>query len=123
MRRWTLTRLYSHAAGEILCSGPAQGAEVFSFAVPRLLDRRLIFVTGKGGVGKSTVAIALGIVAARQGLRTIVAELGGQDRIRQTFHHVGETFEEVQLADRLFTISIEPQLAMEEYLKVKTGSV
>ncbi|MBV8735375.1 MAG: hypothetical protein JO120_11380, partial [Solirubrobacterales bacterium] len=40
-----------------------------------LLDRRLIFITGKGGVGKSTVAIALGLVAARRGLRTIVAEL------------------------------------------------
>ncbi len=88
-----------------------------------LLDRRLIFVTGKGGVGKSTVSIALGLVAARQGLRTIVAELASQDRIRQTFEHAGETFEEVRLGEHLFTISIDPQNAMEEYLKVKTGSV
>ena len=88
-----------------------------------LLDRRLIFVTGKGGVGKSTVAISLGLLAARRGLRTIVAELASQDRVRGAFEHEGETFEEVELAERLFTISIDPQRAMEEYLKVKTGAV
>jgi anion-transporting ArsA/GET3 family ATPase len=91
--------------------------------VPGLFERRLIFVTGKGGVGKSTVAIALGVVAARRGLRTIVAELASQDRVRQTFAQSGETFEEVQLADGLFTISIDPESAMEEYLRVKTGPV
>jgi anion-transporting ArsA/GET3 family ATPase len=91
--------------------------------VPGLLDRRLIFVTGKGGVGKSTVSIALGLVAARRGLRTIVAELASQDRIRQAFAQSGETFEEVELADGLFTISIDPESAMEEYLRVKTGPV
>jgi len=91
--------------------------------VPELLERRLIFVTGKGGVGKSTVSIALGIVAARRGLRTIVAELASQDRARQTFDRSGETFEELQLGDGLFTISIDPESAMEEYLRVKTGPV
>jgi anion-transporting ArsA/GET3 family ATPase len=89
--------------------------------VPGLFERRLIFVTGKGGVGKSTVAIALGLVATRRGLRTIVAELASQERVRQTFAQSGETFEEVQLADGLFTISIDPESAMEEYLRVKTG--
>ncbi len=91
--------------------------------MPGLLQRRLIFVTGKGGVGKSTVAIALGLLAARRGLRTIVAELASQDRVRQTFAHEGDTFEEVQLSPRLYTISIDPQYAMEEYLRVKTGAV
>jgi anion-transporting ArsA/GET3 family ATPase len=91
--------------------------------VAGLLDRRLIFVTGKGGVGKSTVATALGLLASGRGLRTIVAELASQDRVRQTFDRSGQTFEEVQVADRLFCISIDPQLAMEEYLRVKTGSV
>ena len=43
-----------------------------------LLDKRLIFVTGKGGVGKSTVAAALGVLGARHGLRTMVAELSSQ---------------------------------------------
>ena len=88
-----------------------------------LLDRRLIFVTGKGGVGKSTVATALGLLAARNGHRTIVAELASQDRAGQAFGREVGTFEEVELAENLFTISVDPQLAMEEYLKVKIGAV
>jgi anion-transporting ArsA/GET3 family ATPase len=91
--------------------------------VSALLERRLIFVTGKGGVGKSTVAIALGMVAARRGLKTIVAELSSQDRVRQAFAQSGQTFEEVELADGLYTISIDHESAMEEYLRVKTGPV
>jgi anion-transporting ArsA/GET3 family ATPase len=88
-----------------------------------LLNRRLIFVTGKGGVGKSTVATALGLVAARRGLRTIVAELASQDRVQRAFDHGGEHFTEVRLGEHLYTISIDPQHAMEEYLRIKTGAV
>lgn len=91
--------------------------------MPGLLKRRLIFVTGKGGVGKSTVATALGLVTARRGMRTIVAELQGQERVQRSFAHQAEHFVEVELAPRLYTISIDPQHAMEEYLRVKTGPV
>jgi anion-transporting ArsA/GET3 family ATPase len=87
----------------------------------RLLDRRLIFVTGKGGVGKSTVAIALGLLGVRSGRRTIVAELASQERVQRTFAHDGEHFREVEVAPGLFTISIDPQHSMEEYLRIKTG--
>jgi anion-transporting ArsA/GET3 family ATPase len=112
----------SQAQSRILCGLPIAAA-VFSTAVPGLFERRLIFVTGKGGVGKSTVSTALGVLAARRGLRTIVAELASQDRIRQSYGEGGDTFEEVALGERLFTISVDPQRAMEEYLKVKTGPV
>jgi anion-transporting ArsA/GET3 family ATPase len=48
---------------------------------PLLLDRRLIIVTGKGGVGKSTVAAALAVRAARAGRRVLVCELNAQERV------------------------------------------
>jgi len=54
-----------------------------------MLDKRLIFVTGKGGVGKSTVAAALGVLAARQGLRTVMAELSSQPRIQRLSNRYG----------------------------------
>ena len=89
-----------------------------------LLDKRLLFVTGKGGVGKSTVAIALGLLAARRGLRTIVVELASQERVQGMFMDDGrEQFRELELAPGLFTISIDPQQAMEEYLRVKAGAI
>ncbi len=91
--------------------------------MPGLLEKRLLFVTGKGGVGKSTVATALGLLAARRGRRTIVAELASQSRVQQSFAHEAEQFREVELAPGLFTISIDPHSAMEEYLTVKTGAL
>jgi anion-transporting ArsA/GET3 family ATPase len=91
--------------------------------VSGLSDKRLLFLTGKGGVGKSTVAIALGIAAARRGRRTIVAELTGQDRAAVAFGHSDGSSgaRELQLAPDLATISIEPQHALEEYLQLKAG--
>jgi anion-transporting ArsA/GET3 family ATPase len=90
---------------------------------PPLLDKRLIFVTGKGGVGKSTVAVALGLLAARRGQRTMVAELSSQERVQRLFGHTGEHFQEAQLTPNLFTISIDPEHAMDEYLRVKAGTL
>jgi anion-transporting ArsA/GET3 family ATPase len=46
-----------------------------------LLDRTLLYVTGKGGVGKTTVAASLGLAAAERGRRTIVCEVAEQDRV------------------------------------------
>jgi anion-transporting ArsA/GET3 family ATPase len=73
-----------------------------------LLNRRLIFVTGKGGVGKTTVALALGLAGARAGKRTVVADIGGDGDLQER-----------RLAPRLYRISVDPQGAMEEYLSVK----
>ena len=82
-----------------------------------LLDKRLVFVTGKGGVGKSTVAAALGLRAARQGRRTIVAEIGGRGDVQRMFGaRSAAAAGELELAPGLFTIAIEPRRALEEYL-------
>src|SRR5437588_4130779 len=91
--------------------------------VPALLEKCLIFVTGKGGVGKSTVATALGLLAARRGLRTVIAELSGQERVQRLLEHHAGHFQEVELAPGLFTISIDPEHAMDEYLRVKLGAL
>jgi anion-transporting ArsA/GET3 family ATPase len=93
--------------------------------VPGLSDKRLLFVTGKGGVGKSTVATALGIAAARRGLRTIVAGLSGQDRAASAFGEADGAVPglELELADGLWAISIDVRHAMEEYLHERAGRV
>ena len=90
--------------------------------MPELLDKRLIFVTGKGGVGKSTVAAAIGLAGARAGKRTIVCEVSQQDRVSRAFKREGVAGEETELAPGLWAISIDPQRALEEYLRVQVGS-
>jgi anion-transporting ArsA/GET3 family ATPase len=84
--------------------------------VPELLDKRLIFVTGKGGVGKTTVAVALGLRAAAQGKRTIVCEVSSQENAPRIFDHAEVGFHEVELAENLWSISIDPDEAMREYV-------
>jgi anion-transporting ArsA/GET3 family ATPase len=71
-------------------------------------------VTGKGGVGKSTVAAALGLVAARRGLRTIVAEVARRDDVSRALG--GEGLQEEELAPGLHHLSIDPEHVMELYL-------
>jgi anion-transporting ArsA/GET3 family ATPase len=87
--------------------------------VPALLEKRLLFVTGKGGVGKSTVAAALGVAAARHGKRTIVCEVAQQERMSRVFEHEGVGYHETEIAPDLFAFSIDPQRALEEYLMLQ----
>jgi anion-transporting ArsA/GET3 family ATPase len=81
-----------------------------------LLEKRLVIVTGKGGVGKSTVALAIGTAAAEAGKRTIVCEVSAQEGISRVFHRAEVGFNEVQMADDLWAISIDPDESMKEYV-------
>ena len=82
-----------------------------------LLDKKLLVVTGKGGVGKTTVAAALGLLAARRGRRTVVCEVAQQERLAALFgaHEVGHG--EPELAPGLFALSVVPERAMHEWLR------
>lgn len=91
--------------------------------MPGLVSHQLIFVTGKGGVGKSTVSAALAIASAKSGLRTLLVELSSQDRVQRAFGREGHLLEEVELAPGLFAVSIDPELAMEEYLRIRLGTL
>lgn len=81
-----------------------------------LLDKRLVFVTGKGGVGKTTVAIAMGLRAAAEGKRTIVCEVASQERASRIFHRSQVGFHETEVSPGLWTISIDPDESMREYV-------
>src|SRR3954447_14923021 len=76
-----------------------------------LLDKRLVFVTGKGGVGKTTVSACLARVAARRGKRVIVCELAAGDR----------SHDEVEVALGIHEIAVDPEVAMREYLTDQVG--
>jgi anion-transporting ArsA/GET3 family ATPase len=112
------------AAEESHCAGIRRGAR-FSCHLPKLLgitpipdilDKRLVFVTGKGGVGKTTVAVALGLRAAEEGKRTIVCEVSSQENASRIFEHTEVGFHEVQMSENLWSISIDPDESMREYV-------
>jgi anion-transporting ArsA/GET3 family ATPase len=94
-------------------------------ALEGLLDKRLVVVTGKGGVGKTTVAAALGLLAARRGRRTVVCEVAQQERLAGLFGARDVGHAEPELAPGLFSVSVQPERAMHEWLRhqLKSGAL
>ena len=89
-----------------------------------LLDRKLLVLTGKGGVGKTTVSAALGLLAAERGLRTIVVELGEQRRLGELFGVVPvQAGAQTELRENLWSVSIDPDRALLEWLQSLGGRV
>jgi anion-transporting ArsA/GET3 family ATPase len=88
------------------------------------LDRKLLVVTGKGGTGKTTIAAAIGLLAAGRGKRTIVVEVGEQSRLPALFGIARpRPGVETRLQERLSSISIDPDRALLEWLQVLGGRV
>jgi anion-transporting ArsA/GET3 family ATPase len=84
--------------------------------IRELLDKRVVFVTGKGGVGKTTVSVALGLKAAAEGKRVIVCEVASQENASRIFDHAAVGFHEVEMEENLWSISIDPDESMREYV-------
>jgi anion-transporting ArsA/GET3 family ATPase len=89
-----------------------------------LLQRELLVVTGKGGVGKSTMAAAIGVLAARQGRRTLVVEMGAQSRLLDVYGmRASELGIQTQLEENLDALSLDPDRALLEWLQALGGRV
>lgn len=84
-----------------------------------LLERRLLFVTGKGGVGKTTVAAALGLLGARLGKRTLVCEVDAKGNLAE-FYEAGPTaFKAREILDGLWAMSMDTEESLKEYLSLQ----
>jgi anion-transporting ArsA/GET3 family ATPase len=81
-----------------------------------LLDRRLHFVVGKGGVGKTTVAGALALLLARRGLRTLAVEVDSTGRLPTVLGATGPAATPQAMTPNLYVLSIDGRAALEEYL-------
>jgi anion-transporting ArsA/GET3 family ATPase len=86
--------------------------------VGSLLDRRLLFVTGKGGVGKTTVAAALGELAARRGLRVLVCEMDAKGALAAAFDGRELRFEPSEVRPNLFAMTMSTEDSLREYLRL-----
>ncbi len=74
-----------------------------------ILTRTLVVITGKGGVGKSTIAAALALLAARRGLRVIVVEMGGRQLMPELLGARPQAESgEAELAAGVWSTSIDP---------------
>ncbi|MGA0186212.1 MAG: ArsA family ATPase [Ilumatobacteraceae bacterium] len=77
-----------------------------------------MFVTGKGGVGKSSIAGALARVAAGEGKRTLVVEMDAKGALAQTLNQSELTFSPREVFPNLFAMAMNTEDALREYLKL-----
>ncbi len=84
-----------------------------------LLDRRLLFVTGKGGVGKSTVTAGLALLAAERGKRTLVCEVDAKGGLAGFFEATSTGFAPTEVQPGLFAMSMDTEESLKEYLSLQ----
>jgi anion-transporting ArsA/GET3 family ATPase len=86
---------------------------------PALLDRRLLFFTGKGGVGKSTVTAATALLAAEHGKRVLLVEVDAKNNLTALFEHAPVGFEPRQVHPGIYAMQMDTEASLREYLKVQ----
>ncbi len=87
-----------------------------------LLQRELLVLAGKGGVGRTTLAAAVGRVAARHGRSTVIVEVGEQSRVPRLLGvRPGAPGEPVDAGDSLAVLTLDPDRALLSWLQSVGG--
>jgi anion-transporting ArsA/GET3 family ATPase len=82
-----------------------------------ILGRRLLFVSGKGGVGKTVATAALALFAFRHRKRVLVVELSPYGRMRELLGGPEPGPEPAEVQPRLELVRIEPRRALADFLR------
>jgi len=93
---------------------------VTSMDCDTLVQKRLLFLSGKGGVGKSIVAAALSLHAARTGKQVLLVELDTIQTLPGIFGQAGDRhpYQEAFLAERIRGLHVDGKSGLEEYLEM-----
>jgi anion-transporting ArsA/GET3 family ATPase len=82
-----------------------------------LLQHRVIFLLGKGGVGTTSVAAALALAASRRGNAVLAMESDVRGPMAVSFG-IKPAFEPAMISERLFLMVLEGRHSLEEYLRL-----
>lgn len=89
--------------------------------MPGVLDdlfaRRVLFVTGKGGVGKSTVSAALALLAAERGKRTLLIDVEAKGDAARFLDAYPPRYRSKKARDNLWHLAMQPEEILDEYLR------
>lgn len=87
--------------------------------IDEFLAPKTLIVSGKGGVGKTTVAAALSLVAARRGRKVCIAEVDGKGSLPRVFGRESLQYAPSELVPGVWGTNIVPEEALIEYLDVQ----
>ena len=79
------------------------------------IDQKLIFVTGKGGVGRTTVASSLGLAFSEAGENTLIVQWSFKDFISPLWNREPCGHKHVEIQKNLSVMNFDPSEAMKEY--------
>ncbi|WP_337020067.1 ArsA family ATPase [Oceanobacillus massiliensis] len=85
-------------------------------------EEKILFIGGKGGVGKSTSAAAIALKSAAQGKKTLLVST-------DPAHNIGDIFNETiggatkKITENLFAVEIDPEIETEKYIKSVKGTI
>ncbi|MAY80529.1 MAG: hypothetical protein CL930_07060 [Deltaproteobacteria bacterium] len=82
----------------------------------KILDKKILIVTGKGGTGKTTTAAAIGLWAARRGKNTLLVECNGASHLCPLFRRSSAGYSPVSVHPGLSIMSITSEEAIEDYI-------
>ncbi|MGO9872234.1 MAG: ArsA family ATPase [Acidimicrobiia bacterium] len=85
---------------------------------PDLLDRRCLFFTGKGGVGKSTMAAATALLAAHTGRRVLLVEVDAKGDVPAQFEQKAVGFTPREVYPGVHAMAMDTEASLREYLRV-----
>jgi len=88
-------------------------------SIEEFLAPKILIVSGKGGVGKTTVAAALALVAARHGRRVCIADVDKKGSLARLFGGGELGHDPRELAPGVWGLNISPEAALGEYLDVQ----
>lgn len=83
-----------------------------------ILSKRLVIVTGKGGVGKSTITAGLARLSSKAGLRTLVCEVDARGDVSAAFGIENVEFKPKAVAPNLYVMAMNTEDALAEYLRL-----
>ena len=82
-----------------------------------LFSRRLVFLTGKGGVGKSVVGAAVAVAARERGKRVLLVEVAAPLEAARLLGGPPSGGRETEVLSGLFTVNLDPAAVMDEYVR------
>lgn len=82
----------------------------------QIFDKRLVFITGKGGVGKTTITAALGYLAASYGKKVLLCELESRGNLASAFSLDKIGYAPQKIIDNLYVMSMDTAQSLAEYV-------